>query len=203
MSALTGTFTSWHHGLESPSWIENWKFYWDNRHRFGGSLSFPVANKFRWFSESRLARTRTSSLHLVPRESGCYNELSIKTSTSCHRYLINVNVAKRPHKILGDNYAISTNNLVLIFVTVQEMRGFKCWHLKNVTCLIWGRVSEWVWCPFASHLTATCFAPPRPVRKGFADLLHSYCLGHNRSVQGFHRPETFYCRLNYAAYVSR
>ena len=32
-----------------------------------------------------------------------------------------------------------------------------------------------------------------PVQKGFAELLRSYCLGQDRYIQAYARPELFYC----------
>ena len=37
----------------------------------------------------------------------------------------------------------------------------------------------------------------------FADLLHSYCLGQDRSIQAFGRPEIFYYSAIMVAYFSR
>ena len=49
-----------------------------------------------------------------------------------------------------------------------------------------------------SHLISECSRHiwqqlgQRPVQKGFVDLLHGYCLGQDRYIQSFARPEIFY-----------
>ena len=45
---------------------------------------------------------------------------------------------------------------------------------------------------FALHLAATFHPVEGLFKKAYAALLHSYCLGPDRSIQAFARPEIFY-----------